>query len=225
MNSIPLLYRAAETGIFGCRYEFDSGSITDALFVYLDGIPSKDSISSVDADYRLRPIVCLTEEWEEFIRGRYNGARVYMRNVMKPSYCFDTDGEIRLPDGYTVSLFDESAFEKHPFGHGENYASFEEFARNGSGAAVWYGDEIVSSASSFLTVGSEVELDVSTEESHRGKGLASACVAMMLRDCRKRGITVHWDAQNETSMHLALKFGFEHEFSYSVFVLGGKINV
>lgn len=64
-----------------------------------------------------------------------------------------------------------------------------------------------------------IELDVSTKESHRGKKLATACVARMLQDCMERGITVHWDAQNGASRHLAEKFGFEIETEYSVYWL------
>ena len=41
--------------------------------------------------------------------------------------------------------------------------------------------------------------------------------AGMLQDCMRRGITVHWDAQNEVSRHLAEKFGFEAETAYSVY--------
>ena len=74
----------------------------------------------------------------------------------------------------------------------------------------------MASASSFLSLSGEVELDVSTSESHREKKLATACVARMLRDCMQRGTTVHWDAQNEVSRHLAEKFGFEIETAYSV---------
>ena len=112
---------------------------------------------------------------------------------------------------------DEAAFEQHPFSHGENYPSFTAFQAEGSGAVVYDGNEIVAAASSFLSLEGEIELDVSTKEAHRGKGLAKACIARMLRDCMERGITVHWDAQNEVSRHLAEKFGFEAETKYSVY--------
>ena len=77
----------------------------------------------------------------------------------------------------------------------------------------------MAAASSFLSLNGEIELDVSTEESHRGKRLATACVARMLRDCVERGIMVHWDAQNDASRRLAQKFGFEIEAWYSVYWL------
>ena len=62
-------------------------------------------------------------------------------------------------------------------------------------------------------------VDVSTLEVHRGKKLATACIARMLQDCMKRGITVHWDAQNDVSRHLAEKFGFMVDQEYSVYWL------
>ena len=43
----PLLYRAALQGRFGKRTEFSQGSITDALFVYLDEDPEPDRKSVV----------------------------------------------------------------------------------------------------------------------------------------------------------------------------------
>ena len=64
--------------------------------------------------------------------------------------------------------------------------------------------------------------NVVTHSDYRGKGLASACVSLMLNDCEKRGITVHWDAQNDTSRHLAEKFGYETESVYSVYFLPRK---
>ena len=83
--------------------------------------------------------------------------------------------------------------------------------------APWRDGEVTASASSFLSLDGEAELDVSTREEHRGKGLARACTARMLQDCMERGITVHWDAQNEISRHMAERFGFEQETVYTVY--------
>ena len=218
-HSKPLLYKAAQAAVYGQRYEFGQGSISDAMFVYLDGDPSPESICALDQNYRLRPLVCLTDAWEQHINTTYPNAYVCSRHMMKPSRSFLLDGAIDLPNGYEVALFDETAFELHPFSHGENYGSFAAFREKGAGAVVWHNDKIVASASSLLTVDNEVELDVSTDEAHRKKGLATACVFRMLQDCARRGITVHWDAQNETSLRVAEKFGFELECVYSVFFL------
>ena len=222
ISSNYLLYRAARNGLYGQRSEYASSSITDAMFVYLDGAPSPESINALDKTYRLKPLVCLTDSWETFIKENHPDARIFKRYMMKPSCHFNFDSQISLPDGFDVSLFDENAFEIHPFSHGENYPSFAAFQKEGAGAVVWHNQKIVASASSFLTFNHEIELDISTEEAYRGKGLATACLNLMLRDCQERGIRVHWDAQNEISLHLAEKFGFTPEGCYSVYVLPGK---
>ena len=218
----PLLYRAARRGVFGARRDHGQAGIADALFVFLDGKPCPEAAAALDARYRVRPLVCLTDAWEDYMRARYPDAAVYRRYMMRPSRRFRFPEEQPFPAGYRLAMMDEAAFETHPFSHGANYASWAAFWAEGSGAVAYQGGEIVASASSFLSMDGEAELDVSTEEAHRGKGLASACVALMLKDCMARGIIVHWDAQNETSRHLAEKFGFELETVYSVYWLPEK---
>ena len=218
MNT-PLLYRAALQNLFGRREQYSRSSITDALFVYLDGEPEEESIARVDSHFRGRPLACLTEAWEERIKTRYPDAAVYRRTMMKPACRFSIPESTEIPEGYRLAGMDEAAFEQHPFSHGINYPSWTAFQAEGSGAVAYDGDEIVSSASSFLSLEGEIELDISTKEAHRGKGLAAACTARVLRDCAERGIIVHWDAQNDVSRHLAEKFGFEAETEYSVYRL------
>ena len=213
----PLLYRAALRGVFGKRTEFVRGSITDALFVYLDGIPEPESMARVSAQFRNRPLVCLTNAWEEQIRAQYPGTAIYRRTMMKPASRFTIPENIDIPEGCRLAGMDEAAFELHPFSQAKNYPSWAAFQAEGAGAVVCHGGEIAAAASSFLSLNGEIELDVSTKESHRGKKLASACVARMLRDCMERGFLVHWDAQNDISRHLAEKFGFETETEYSVY--------
>ena len=218
MNT-PLLYRAALQGVFGKRTESGRGSITDALFVYLDGEPEEESIARLDSHFRNRPLVCLTQAWEERIRAQYPDAAIYRRTMMKPACRFILPENIEIPEGYRLAEMDEAAFEQHPFSHGKNYSCWAAFQAEGSGAVVYCSGEIAAAASSFLSLDGEIELDVSTKETHRGRKLATACVARMLRDCMERGIIVHWDAQNDVSRHLAEKFGFEAEQEYSIFWL------
>ena len=218
MNT-PLLCRAALQGRFGKRMAFSRGSITDALFVYLDGDPEPESTAEVAAHFRNRPLVCLTEAWKAQIEVQYPGAKNYRRYMMKPLSRFTIPENPAVPIGYRLSRMDETAFGKHPFSHGVNYPSWAAFQAEGSGAVAYHGGEIAASASSFLSLDGELELDVSTKEGHRRKNLAAACVSLMLRDCMERGYTVHWDAQNDISRHLAEKFGFEVETVYSVYWL------
>ena len=217
--NMPLLYRAALQGTFGKREQYSRSSITDALFVYLDGEPEQESIARVFSHFRIRPLVCLTNAWEEQIKTQYPDVAMCKRTMMKPACHFIIPEKTELPKGYRLAGMDETAFEKHPFSHGENYSCFDEFRAEGSGAVIYHDEEIVTAASSFLSLNGEVEMDISTKEKHRRKKLATACIARMLQNCMERGITVHWDAQNDISRHLAEKFGFEIETEYSVYWL------
>ena len=222
MIKLPLLYRAAMRGTFGKWNEYSRGDIADALFVYLNGEPEPESAARVDADFRNRPLVCLTEAWKEQTEARYPDAAIYRRYRMKPACRFILPEAPVIPAGYRLSGMDADAFAKHPFSHGKNYASWDAFRGEGAGAVVYYGREIVAAASSFISLDKEIEMDLFTAEAHRGKNLAAVCVARMLRNCMERGITVHWDAQNEISRHLAEKFGFETETEYRVYWLPKK---
>ncbi len=196
---------------------FERGSIADALFVYLDGEPEPESVAALEAGFMARPWVCLSIGWENCIQMQYPDAKVFRRTLMKPLRRFRFPAESPLPEGCRLAMMDEVAFNTHPFGHGANYPSYGAFRAEGSGAVARRGGEVVASASSFLSLDGEVELDVSTAEDCRGQGLATACVAAMLRDCMARGLLVHWDAQNDISRHLAEKFGFEAEREYKVY--------
>ena len=85
-----------------------------------------------------------------------------------------------------------------------------------------FGEEIASSASTFLRFEKDIELDVSTDPGHRRQGLADHCVFQLLNDCAARGLTVHWDAQNEASRRMAETHGFQKLKDYAVYVLEEK---
>ena len=109
------LYRAARQGVFGKCEQFSRSSITDALFIYLDGEPEPESIDRVDLYFRNRPLVCLTEGWEEQIKTQYPDAAIYRRTMMKPACRFIIPKKLELPESYRLAGMDETAFERHPF--------------------------------------------------------------------------------------------------------------
>ena len=138
---------------------------------------------------------------------------------MKPRRGASIKALTPLPPGSALSRFTPEIFAAHPFEHGANYRDYEDFSRRGSGMAVLREGVVVAAASSFLSFGSDVELDVFTAPEHRGKGLADHCVAAMMDDCAARGLTVHWDAQNAMSAAMAQSHGFAEEQDYAVYVL------
>ena len=186
-------------------------------FRKFDGSPEEESQAALEAHFMARPWVCFTGAWEKYIQSHFQNVQLFTRAMMKPRRSFSFPRLQSLPKEYRLELMDETAFNRHPFGHGENYPSYRQFAAEAAGAVVWRENEVVASASSFLSFDGELELDVSTKEAYRGLGLATACVSKMFGQCMVKGFTVHWDAQNEVSKHLAQKFAFEIEEEYSVY--------
>ena len=219
LHAEPLLLKGCRANAFGTRVDYPGGSVYSALFTYLSGAPDAAFFAAHPELFFGRYLVCMSGEWERFLRAQPSLHSVMARRMMRP-LCAASPKALRpLPEGYRLSPFDSAAFAQHPFGHGGNYADYDEFERCGSGAAVWYRGEVVASASSFITLGSEVELDVSTDERHRRKGLADHCVAAMLEDGAARGLWVHWDAQNTASACMAQSHGFVPEQDYAVYLL------
>ena len=219
LKSKPLLLRACETGFFGKNNVYKNGSIAEALFTYLSGEPNEALINQLCTPKCGRHLVCLSEQWEDFIRQNYPDVETYIRYQMKSADHFvfpDIDG---LPSEFEVRKFGEKEFEVKPFSHGMNYKSAEDFASNGVGAVIRHDGKIVSSASSFISFENEIELDFSTLEDYRRKGLANHCIHKMLKDCENRRLWVHWDAQTELSEKIAFKFGFELDQSYIVYIV------
>ena len=218
LKSTPLLLRSCEAGLFGKNHVYENGSIAEALFTYLSGEPNEALFNQLCTPKCGRYLVCLSEQWENFIQQKNPDTETYVRYEMKPAnhFIFPHLGE--LPSEFEIRKFSEKEFEEKPFAHGQNYKSAEDFAANGAGAVIWHNGKIVSSASSFISFENEVELDFSTLEDYRRKGLANHCINEMLKDCEARALLVHWDAQTEISRDIAFKFGFELNQSYTVYI-------
>ena len=209
----PLLMRACEGGAFGKETVKGNSRVIRALFTYLDGQADVEMLKEIPAGAHL---VAMSESWADLLRGM--ALETYTRWHMQPQKTYHTDDLKPLPEGYAVKAFDDEVFEKKPFSHGTFYRDAQDFAQRGVGAVVMHEGEIVSSASSVISYKDEVEMDISTAEAHRRRGLALHCAAEMLKACAKRGLTVHWDAQNEASHSMALKLGYETECEYTVFM-------
>lgn len=219
LHSKPLLLRACEAGLFGKNHVYENGSIAEALFTYLLGEPNEALINQLCAPKRGRHLVCLSEQWQSFIQQNFPDAETYVRYQMKSVNHFVFPNLDKLASEFELRKFGEKEFEAKPFSHGKDYKSAEDFAANGAGAVIWHKGKIVSSASSFISFENEIELDFSTLEDYRRKGLANHCISQMLKNCEKRGLLVHWDAQTELSRNIAFKFGFELNQNYTVYIV------
>ena len=78
----------------------------------------------------------------------------------------------RIPEGFCIRLIDESLAEKHTI-----YTMPLKSAAKRFGVCLIRDDEIISAGKVVCVGGGEVEIDVHTEEKHRGQGYAflTAC--------------------------------------------------
>ncbi|MBQ6373652.1 MAG: GNAT family N-acetyltransferase [Clostridia bacterium] len=219
LHEETLLLRACRAGAYGSRVRYDGGDVCQAHFTYLSGRPDRVLFEERPELFFDRLLVCMSPEWERFIQQQPALDAVLLRRLMDPMCRPSAKTLPALPAGYRIGPFDADAFSAHPYGHGSVYGSYEAFAARGSGAVAWFGDRIVASASSHLTFGDDVELDVTTDAGHRRKGLADHCVRAMIDDCAARGLTVHWDAKNTPSMNMAQGHGFTLRQEYAVYIL------
>ena len=215
----PLLLNACREGKFGEHIELEGGTVDRALFTYLSGTPDESFFNAKPELFYGQFLVCMSLEWERFLRAQPSLSLAMARKMMRPMCAASIKTLRPLPAGYALELFDADNFARHPFGHGGNYPDFDAFAKTGSGAVVRYQSGIAASASSFLSFEKEVELDVSTDDRHRRRGLADHCVAAMMADCALRGLTIHWDAQNAASACMAQSHGFAVQQEYAVYML------
>ena len=219
LHKDTLFLRAGKAGEYGISVQYGTGSIYHAYFTYLCGLPDAELFEDRPDLFCGKSLVCMTEEWARFLRKQPNLETVCLRRLMKPLRGKSVKEVSPLPSEYRLRPFDEEAFARKPYQHGSFYQSYEDFSRRGSGFVIWHGKDIVCSVSSHLSLGENVELDVTTSEAHRRRGLADRCVAEMLNDCAERKLTVHWDAKNTPSMRMAQSHGFELFQEYAVYCL------
>ena len=218
LTATPLLLTACQEGSFGAAFNYPGGCVYKALFTYLSGKPDEPLFSAHPELFYDSWLVCMSPEWEDYVRKLLTQA-VFRREVMEP-LCAESVKQLKpLPEGYSLTPFTPAIFEAHPFGHGENYADFGEFSEKGAGAAVLYNGQVVAAASSFLTFEDQVELDLCTDPGHRKRGLADHCTAEVMRQCSRKKLTIHWDAQNRMSAELAKGHGFRLLTEYAVYCL------
>ena len=75
---------------------------------------------------------------------------------------------------------------------------------------------IVAGASSFVTSQAWAECQVSTSEAYRGRGLGTLVAKAYLQAAQSAGLTVPWDAANESSVRLGTRLGYEEVREYAV---------
>jgi GNAT superfamily N-acetyltransferase len=120
--------------------------------------------------------------------------------------------EKTLPAGFTLSAFDsaltdqlDAGLEPHAL---QAFESAREFLDQGIGFGAVYEGTLACAATSYTRSSRSVEVAIATRAAFRGRGLAAAVAARLLRECLALGLAPRWSASNPVSQRLALRLGY-----------------
>jgi len=102
------------------------------------------------------------------------------------------------------------------------FKTAEDFMKRGIGACIYLDGELACFASSGGVCKRGVELQLITMSKFRQKGMATLVCAKLIKECLKKNLIPLWDADNDVSVRLAEKLGYELIDSYDTYDLNIK---
>ncbi|WP_295093408.1 GNAT family N-acetyltransferase [Ruminococcus sp.] len=193
-------------------------------FGFYAGQPNLELIKEKPAGFVI--MVPQNRKWAELIERVYPDARKVTRYAIRKDTIFDPDALKKnlqlLPDGYELRNIDGIIYDKcleNPVTADfvSAFGSKEQYLKYGRGMVILKDGRIVSGASSYTRYKEGIELEVETVESERRRKLALiSCSALILR-CLEEGLYPSWDAHNMNSVHLAEKFGYQFDHTYTAY--------
>ena len=223
-----LLLQAGLDGVLGQSWEDENGAIAaTGFFTFLLGAPSAGS----EAADILRSLshgcfVPKSAAWLALLNSL--SCTSYTRCRMAAPARFDTEKlkalSGSLPAGISIRaidapMLDAGIVNEEELNIGHFFGTREDYLEKGFGFAALDGDRAVSVVSSYIVHAGEAEVDISTDEAYRRRGLAAAVCARFVLECLSRGLKPSWDAQNAGSVRLAEKLGFKLAHTYDAYLL------
>lgn len=138
---------------------------------------------------------------------REDPERVRVRGIQRSSAAL---GEVRRID---PALFSRCMWREEIV---RVLGSAEDFLMHGIGYCLLVEGRIVAEAYGCLWTRDRVELAATTHPEHRGRGYATAVCAHLIDTCEAVGFETYWscDADNEASLKLAVKLGYDGAKDY-----------
>ena len=123
----------------------------------------------------------------------------------------------RIPPGFQIQIVDALLAER--IGILASWCSMDAFLASGLGYALLHGNEIACACTSVFASHDQMEVDIHTEEKYQRRGFAKLIASVFIEECLRRGKQPNWECfwENEPSIALAQKLGFNAEPDYPVF--------
>ena len=120
--------------------------------------------------------------------------------------------EAALPPGFVLRAFDadlvgqlDADLEPHAL---QVFDGAQAFLDHGLGFAAVHDGRLACAATSYTRSRRSVEVAIATGPAFRGRGLAAATAARLLRRCLSEGLVPRWSASNPVSQRLAVRLGY-----------------
>lgn len=121
--------------------------------------------------------------------------------------------EAECPAGFRLQTLDgalirqlDADLEPHAL---QVFESAQEFLEHGLGFGAVQNGQLVCAATSYTRSSRFVEVAIATRTAFRGRGLAAATAARLLRQCLTEGLAPRWSASNPVSQRLAVRLGYK----------------
>ena len=157
------------------------------------------------------------EKWTKLIKGLWGECVGVIKRALLSHKSLDIEHlkslREQLPSGYTLERMNLETIRRLDKRSSMHILTFfgssKEFYERGIAYCIKYNGKVVSMASTFTPFTEVFDIQVDTfEENHRRKGLATVASAALIIHALEYGLTPYWDAENEASIHLALKLGY-----------------
>lgn len=203
-------------------------------FCFYAGAPNRELVAykpnGCEREFMI--MTALLPEWFELIESVYRerAKKVSRYAFKKEPDIFDRDKLSTLTAAigadYRLQMIDRELFDccrKQEWSRDfvAQYTDFEQYRRTGLGVVALKDGQPVSGASSYSSYRGGIEIEIDTKAEYRRQGLASACGAKLILECKKRGLYPSWDAQNLWSVALAGKLGYRFDHEYTAYEISG----
>ena len=195
-------------------------------FAFAAGAPGREALDWLDGAKPGELILKAAADWRA-LAGEYahRSPRPGVRYAFAPISGGDKallEGmALRVPEGFALRPMDAALFamcqaEEQLRDLCGGCEDFDQFAAHCAGALAVLEGRPVAGAGTYAWEDGGVEVEIDTLPPFRRQGLACACGAALVLQCMQKGLRLHWDAANETSMRLAMRLGFGKPERYDV---------
>ena len=166
--------------------------------------------------------------WTRVIKEQWRERLGVQQRIMLSPESLDIDHlrnlKSQLPNGYRLEKMDLETIKRLDKRESMHipmfFGSSDEFFKTGLAFCIKFEGEVVSMASTFTPFTDMFEVQVDTfDASQRRKGLATAVSAALMMHALEHNIVPYWDAENEASLHLALKLVYVQPDYWKAFYL------